>query len=219
VQYGVIALAIFVFAYCGLAMIVPHHLNLRYVAPAEGPFYLLAGVGVKQLLIWTGKLIPMAGERPLQVAAAVVICVVAAHDYSTFLNSFAKPDLQDLSIRMVLAAGGIEPPQITQPVASLLPLETYAQRQLTATQWVELSNLYAKNGRNDESIAAARQALALEPGNAVAWNNIAAANENMQHWDEAIAAAQLAIKLQPDFQLAKNNLAWSIAQKNKQAGK
>jgi tetratricopeptide (TPR) repeat protein len=70
-------------------------------------------------------------------------------------------------------------------------------------------------GRFDESIAAARAALALRPNFPEAWNNIAAAYESEQKWDQAIDAAKRAIALKPDFQLAKNNLAWSISQKQK----
>jgi tetratricopeptide (TPR) repeat protein len=68
-------------------------------------------------------------------------------------------------------------------------------------------------GAYQQSIAAARRALALNPRSAEAWNNIAANDEALHHWDEAIDAAHKAIALRPDFQLAKNNLAWSLAQK------
>ena len=70
-----------------------------------------------------------------------------------------------------------------------------------------------QEGKYDESIAAARRALKLDPNSALAWNNIAAADEALHRWDDAIAAAQKAVALQPDFQLAKNNLAWSLSQK------
>jgi tetratricopeptide (TPR) repeat protein len=65
----------------------------------------------------------------------------------------------------------------------------------------------------ESSIAAAHNALKLDPGNAVAWNNIAADDASLRRWDDAIAAAQKAVALQPDFQLAKNNLAWALSQK------
>ena len=68
-------------------------------------------------------------------------------------------------------------------------------------------------GKYQQSIAAARKALQLNPNSAEAWNNIAANDEALQRWDDAIAAARKAIALKPDFQLAKNNLAWSLAQK------
>lgn len=70
-------------------------------------------------------------------------------------------------------------------------------------------------GKYAESIAAAQQALKIDPRSAEAWNNIAAGYESMKQWDKAIDAAQKAIALNPNFQLAKNNLAWSLQQKNK----
>jgi tetratricopeptide (TPR) repeat protein len=70
-------------------------------------------------------------------------------------------------------------------------------------------------GQYPASITAARRALALRPGYAEAWNNIAAGEAAMKHWDAAIAAADRAIALKPDFQLAKNNRAWAVAEKAK----
>jgi tetratricopeptide (TPR) repeat protein len=87
----------------------------------------------------------------------------------------------------------------------------------TADEYVNDSLHLAQAARYDESIAAAKKALAMNPNLAAAWNNIAADYEAEHKWDEAIAAAQKAIALQPDFQLAKNNLAWS--QQQKAAGK
>ena len=69
-------------------------------------------------------------------------------------------------------------------------------------------------GRLEESTAAARAALNLNPAMAEAWNNIAANDEALQRWDAAIVAAQKAIALKPEFQLARNNLAWSLSQKS-----
>jgi len=79
--------------------------------------------------------------------------------------------------------------------------------------WINESLRLDQGGKYDESIAAARRALKLNPNSALAWNNIAAADEALHRWDDAIAAAQKAVALQPDFQLAKNNLAWSLSQK------
>lgn len=78
-----------------------------------------------------------------------------------------------------------------------------------------------RQGRYQESITAAQQALKIDPNSAIAWNNIAASDEELHRWDDAIHAAQKAIELKPDFQLAKNNLAWSeqqrrLAQRGKQ---
>jgi len=82
-----------------------------------------------------------------------------------------------------------------------------------AAEWVNRSLALNQTGKFEQSIAAARSALALDPRSAEAWNNIAANYEAMHRWDEAIDAAGKAIAIRPDFQLAKNNLAWSVSQK------
>ncbi|WP_156993748.1 tetratricopeptide repeat protein [Terriglobus sp. TAA 43] len=68
------------------------------------------------------------------------------------------------------------------------------------------------------SIASAKAALAIRPGMAEAWNNIAASEAELKHWDAAVNAAKQAVALKPDFQLAKNNLAWALAEQAKRAG-
>ena len=84
---------------------------------------------------------------------------------------------------------------------------------MTADDFINESLRLHQAGLYAECIDAARAALKLDPGSAVAWNNIAAGYQALQRWDEAIAAAQKALALQPDFQLAKNNLAWAEQQK------
>lgn len=54
--------------------------------------------------------------------------------------------------------------------------------------------------------AAAKQAIALKPDYAEAYNNIAAANIALHRWDEAMRAARKAIRIRPDFEPAKKNL-------------
>jgi hypothetical protein len=202
--------------FLGLAMALPEKLNLRLVCPAFGLLALLAGVGFSALLGLIRRFLPPTEGATLSVLATAFLLLAAASDYRNFAHNFAAPDLQDLSIRMVLASDGRRLPLATAdshaPAGNAAP-------PLTASGWIALSAQRIEQGRNEQGIAAARQALALDPQSAVAWNNIAAANENLQRWDAAIAAAQRALQLQPDFQLAKNNLAWSLAQKAKDVGR
>ena len=72
-----------------------------------------------------------------------------------------------------------------------------------------------QQGKFDESIQAAREALKLRPDYWEAWNNIAAAYNSESNWDEGILAGQQAVRLRPDSQLARNNLVWAIQQKQK----
>lgn len=85
--------------------------------------------------------------------------------------------------------------------------------------WVTASLALYQQGKYEESINAAREALKLRPGYAIPWNNIAAGYNQLGKWDDGIHAAQEAIRLDPNFQLAKNNLAWSMSEKQKHASR
>jgi tetratricopeptide (TPR) repeat protein len=91
-----------------------------------------------------------------------------------------------------------------------------ASQPRSPEDWVTASLTLYQQGKYEEAIKAAREALKLRPGYAIPWNNIAASYNQMKRWDEGIRAAQEAIRLDPNFQLAKNNLAWSLSQKEKQ---
>jgi tetratricopeptide (TPR) repeat protein len=80
---------------------------------------------------------------------------------------------------------------------------------------LDLSLALFKAGRYDESVDAAKKALALRPDYAEAYNNIAAAYNALQRWDDGIQAATQAVRLKPDFQLARNNLMWALNQREK----
>ena len=90
---------------------------------------------------------------------------------------------------------------------------------LKAEDYLELSLRHHRAGRFQECIAAARQALQLQPDYAEAYNNIAAAHESIEDWDHAIEAARQALRMQPDFTLARNNLAYSLERKKRAAAK
>ncbi len=66
-----------------------------------------------------------------------------------------------------------------------------------------------QQGRFSGSSAAAREALKLQPGLALAWNNMAASYNALGLFDDGMRSAQEAGRLQPDFALAKNNLEWA----------
>jgi len=84
------------------ALAVPHHLNFRYLCPAFGPFYLIAGLGLN----WAAAALSEQlrhSEKPFFAAGiAVVLVASAVSDYETFQRRFVAPQLQDLSVKMVL---------------------------------------------------------------------------------------------------------------------
>jgi tetratricopeptide (TPR) repeat protein len=109
--------------------------------------------------------------------------------------------------------------QAAEQTLEIAPDDALARRAIDhppvqdAAFWIDLSLAQYRQAMYGQSMQSARRALALQPGSAEAWNNIAANDEALRRWDEAIAAARNAVALKPDFQLAKNNLAWSLAQR------
>jgi tetratricopeptide (TPR) repeat protein len=79
----------------------------------------------------------------------------------------------------------------------------------TAETYLNQSLTFYQQGRFEDSINSAREALKLRPGYSEAWNNIAAAYNAQSRWYEGISA---------ENQLAKNNLAWAEQHKGKGRG-
>lgn len=112
---------------------------------------------------------------------------------------------------------------VAQQTLAVLPSDAAAKSWLTRGVAIEASPesylnqslAFYQQGKYQDSIAAARQALKLRPGYSDAWNNIAAAYNAQGRWDEGIQAAAEAVRLAPGNQLAKNNLAWAVQQKAK----
>jgi tetratricopeptide (TPR) repeat protein len=89
----------------------------------------------------------------------------------------------------------------------------------TPETYLDLSLLEYRAGKFEDSIAAAKKALALKPDYAEAYNNISAAYNSLGKWDDGIEAASQAVRLKPDYQLAKNNMQWAIDSKKKSQSK
>ncbi|NDJ11545.1 MAG: hypothetical protein EBY17_10180, partial [Acidobacteriia bacterium] len=71
---------------------------------------------------------------------------------------------------------------------------------------------FALQGQWAQCIGAARSAIAISPGFAMAWNNLATCQNGLRHFTEALQAAQEALRLAPDLDLAKKNIAFAQAQ-------
>ena len=85
----------------------------------------------------------------------------------------------------------------------------------TPESFLDSSLRLYQEGRYQESIEAAREAIRLRPGSAAAHNNVCAANCALERWGEAIAACESAVALLPSDQLARNNLAWARNGRNR----
>lgn len=83
----------------------------------------------------------------------------------------------------------------------------------TPESYLESSLAHFRAGRYLECVHAAERALALRPGYAEAYNNIAAGYNALHRWDEGVKAASEAVRLRPDWDLARNNLNHARAQR------
>ncbi len=84
------------------AMFVPHWLNLRYVAPAFGTLYLLAGLAFARLCDWVAQRF-RPSERPALVTIVALLCIVQASlDYSRFTRFFVADNIPDLTVKFLI---------------------------------------------------------------------------------------------------------------------
>jgi tetratricopeptide (TPR) repeat protein len=147
-------------------------------------------------------------------ARYLLLQIYAEHSLWNLLKSFGEESLKlapnDPTVLKYLAMAQ----QVAGQVAGA---EAQAHNQPTPENYLRLAILYHQTGRYPDCIAAAKQALRLQPNLAEAYNLIAAAHMSMGQWDEAIRAASQALRINPGFQLARNNLEFAQAQK-KRAG-
>lgn len=87
--------------------------------------------------------------------------------------------------------------------------EKVVEETPTAGAYLDLSVARYWQDQLDESVAAARQVLELDPINAIAHNNICSALAKGGEWDRAIVECEMALAIDPDYERAKNNLDWA----------
>lgn len=98
VRLGACGLVLF---FCFLPVVMPHHYNLRFIAPAFAPLCLLGAVGLAAI---TGRLKESFGGAEGLWArrfAWIVFVLTACLGYKVFQERFVSSDLQDLSLKMV----------------------------------------------------------------------------------------------------------------------
>jgi tetratricopeptide (TPR) repeat protein len=78
----------------------------------------------------------------------------------------------------------------------------------------ELGNLLLLNGRRQDAETRYRQALAIDPGYAAAWNNLGVVRASLGKMTAASEAYRKAVKIQPNYALAWYNLGASLDARN-----
>ncbi len=80
----------------------------------------------------------------------------------------------------------------------------------TPSSLLELSALYYEAGKFEDSVEAARAALALRPAYPEAYNNISASSRSLGKWEQAIESARNALVLRPGYKSARQNLTAAV---------
>jgi 4-amino-4-deoxy-L-arabinose transferase-like glycosyltransferase len=93
---GLCAFVVVVFV--ALASFGPGFQYLRIISPANGPYYLLAGLGLWYLLSLARRGLPASTYNAVLLLAVVAIAIGAARDYRTFRSVVVQAGIQDLSV-------------------------------------------------------------------------------------------------------------------------
>jgi len=127
---------------------------------------------------------------------------------------FEGSQLQDAQLQVLQTrSSGIILTDDYAPVNYLLE-PTYYQRevQLTSVRFSGLGDQFAKQGNLEKAIRYYRRALEVDPGSAVAHNNLASALARLGKLEEAKTHYQEALRIAPRFAGAQVNLATFLAQ-------
>lgn len=100
-------------------------------------------------------------------------------------------------------------------VQDISKLEQLVQTNPSFDNLLNLSIAYINQNMPGKSIDYLKQAITLNPKNAIAYNNLGVAYTMLQQYQNAIDACTIALTIDSTFQLAKNNLKWAGDEKNK----
>ena len=95
---AVLGMIFFMLTFLILTILAPHCQNLRYLSVLYGLFYLMAGLGLWQLLLSCKG---MKNKAYLFIISALIcgaIIITALSDYHTFKKLLAKTDMFDLAV-------------------------------------------------------------------------------------------------------------------------
>ena len=130
-------------------------------------------------------------------------------------ESQKKNDLAIIVARQILEVDSTNSTAWQCLIMHRAPLLNLGKARPTPETFLSISLICHRQGKYQECISAAEEAIKLRPDYAEAYNNIGSAYNSMKQWDKGIAALEKALQIRPDFQLARNNLNWAKSQKAK----
>lgn len=93
----------------------------------------------------------------------------------------------------------------------LIQREQLLRQNPSVEGWIELGLIYYRKKNYHKCIEFHLEALKLDSNNAVIYNNICSAYNEMQEYRKAIEYCRKALLLDPSMERAKNNLNWALS--------
>jgi tetratricopeptide (TPR) repeat protein len=144
-------------------------------------------------------------RKPLSGSAILTACVLLAIPTGYLLLHHGSTNAVQAR-----AAQTAAPNTVNMPA-----LEAALKADPSEANKINLSLGYIQTGQEGRAVRLLDGMTALDPKDAMAWNNLCVAHTLEQEFADGIAACNQAVSLKPDFQLAKNNLAWVSGERDK----
>ena len=143
---------------------------------------------------------------PLNMKALLVTCAVLVLLPVLYVSLRSHKSAEEIPAAPSPIIGDVKPAPVT-PQGQVVNLSDESKAE--EKRLSDLGLAYYSNKQFKESIDAYKQVVTINPANALAYNNMCSAYNNLSMWNEAIEAGENAVRIDPSFQLAKNNLNWA----------
>jgi hypothetical protein len=98
---AVFGLIFFVVTLMTITSLTPYCQNIRYISALYGPFYLIAGFGVWNIMLLISSLLKKVPFWSIILIFMFLVCSIAVYDYRNFEKVFIRTEIADVSIRLV----------------------------------------------------------------------------------------------------------------------
>jgi tetratricopeptide (TPR) repeat protein len=155
------------------------------------------------------------GERALFINPASMVALNLLMDVYQHLNLWAELERTALMTLDILAGDKkalkyLEAARKKSKAPETAPVQN---RELTATDYLNLSLAYYNMGNYEKCIFYCEKALKVKANYADAYSNMAASYNKLEQWEKGIEASKKALAIDPNHKYAKGNLDWALSQK------